>query len=178
MEVSNRQDFDNFVISIGNQTFERPYSGVIPIEYLDPRPLGCGLRPRLSHGTLFPGGARRPAVRDRRRSLVAPIRCRRDHRRSGRLLIEHPSRVSTSHPGPIRLPHSPPHARRPAGDPPPGLLLFREPPDEMGRHLSQHLLVERQDSLSSQHARWIGFVIKVAELIRRRRSPLRTTWCG
>ncbi len=35
MDVNNWQDFGNFVISIGNQTFERPYSGGIQIEYVD-----------------------------------------------------------------------------------------------------------------------------------------------
>ncbi|MCZ6770564.1 MAG: hypothetical protein O7G83_01090 [Proteobacteria bacterium] len=35
MDVNNRQDFGNFVIAIGNQTFERPHSGGIDVEYVD-----------------------------------------------------------------------------------------------------------------------------------------------
>ena len=35
MDLMNSQDFGNFVISIGNNTFERPVSGGIEVEYVD-----------------------------------------------------------------------------------------------------------------------------------------------
>lgn len=60
MEVNNLQDFGNFVISIGNQTFEQPHSGGIDIEYVDLY-VNLPLKVEIRHGGDYGAAASQPA---------------------------------------------------------------------------------------------------------------------